>query len=162
MKNLTLKNVSKSFNGIPALTDVYINLRASKIHALMGANGAGKTTLIKLLAGVVKADSISVFKDGVEIIISSSGHAKMAGFCFIHQEVNVIPQTSVAENILLSSGLPHRFGFRVDWPAVYNSAKNALDFLGVTHRCQSAGWRFVCRRQNDGNDSISFCLGKKN
>ena len=97
MHKLTLNNVSKAFNGVPALNDVSITLLSGRTHALMGENGAGKSTLIKLLAGVIGADSMSIFRDKEPISIANTIDATSAGFRFIHQELNLVPEISIAE-----------------------------------------------------------------
>ena len=125
--------MSKAFGGVPALADVTLNLSSGRVHALMGENGAGKSTLIKLIAGVLKPDSISVSKNGSPLPLNDARDAHEAGFRFIHQELNIVPQVSVAENVLLSRDLPHRFGFAVDWNKVQTIAEEALAFLGATH-----------------------------
>ena len=133
MHKLTLNNVSKAFNGVPALNDVSITLLSGRMHALMGENGAGKSTLIKLLAGVINADSMSIFRDKEHIRITNTIDATSAGFRFIHQELNLVPEISIAENILLSKNLPTLFGIQIDWAKVYRKAELALEFLGATH-----------------------------
>ncbi len=133
MHNLTLLDISKTYGETPALSDVTLTLTGGRVHALMGENGAGKSTLIKLLAGVVSADSLTVCKDGKEFPLSNAQDAFDAGFRFIHQELNIVPQVSVAENILLGRRYPRRFGVAVDWTRVRHSAQQALDFLGATH-----------------------------
>jgi ribose transport system ATP-binding protein len=133
MHSLTFKNMSKAYGGVPALRDVTLSLAGGRVHALMGENGAGKSTLIKLIAGVVRADSIAVEKDGTVVPLSSAQDAHAANFKFIHQELNIVPQVSVAENILLGRRLPRRFGIAIDWPIVRARAKAALAFLGADH-----------------------------
>ncbi|ABD55322.1 sugar ABC transporter ATP-binding protein [Jannaschia sp. CCS1] len=133
MQTLTFKHMSKAYNGLPALSDVAISLSGGRVHAVMGENGAGKSTLIKLIAGVVKADGLEVEKDGSAVPLASAQDAQDAGFRFIHQELNIVPQISVAENILLGHRYPRRFGLAVDWPAVKARARDALAFLGADH-----------------------------
>ena len=133
MHKLTLKNVSKAFNGVPALNDVSITLLSGRTHALMGENGAGKSTLIKLLAGVINADSMSIFRDEEPVTIKNTIDAASVGLRFIHQELNLVPEISIAENILLSKDLPTLFGIKIDWAKVYRRAEMALEFLGATH-----------------------------
>ena len=133
MHKLTFNNVSKAFNGVTALNDVSITLLSGRTHALMGENGAGKSTLIKLLAGVINADSMSIFRDKQAVRIATTNDATSAGFRFIHQELNLVPEISIAENILLSKKLPTQFGVQIDWAKVYRSAELALEFLGATH-----------------------------
>ncbi len=125
--------MSKAFGGVAALADVTINLTGGRVHALMGENGAGKSTLIKLIAGVLKADTIQIKKDGKTLLLKNAQDAYQAGFHFIHQELNIVPQVSVAENILIGRNLPRRFGIFIDWDSVYVQAKEALAYLGATH-----------------------------
>ena len=133
MRKLILNNVSKAFNGVPALNDVSITLLSGRTHALMGENGAGKSTLIKLLAGVISAESMSIFRDEEALRVTNTIDATSAGFRFIHQELNLVPEISIAENILLSKDLPTFFGMKIDWAKVYRRAELALEFLGATH-----------------------------
>ncbi len=133
MHSLTLSRISKTYAGVPALSDVSLTLRGGRVHALMGENGAGKSTLIKLLAGVVPADHMQVARDGVNIPLTHAQDAHDAGFRFIHQELNIVPQISVAENILLGRRYPRRFGLAIDWRALRRQAQAALEFLGAEH-----------------------------
>ena len=133
MQSLTFSDMSKAYGGVPALQGVSLTLEKQRIHALMGENGAGKSTLIKIIAGVITADSVSVTKDGKQLPLSNAQDAYNAGFRFIHQELNVVPQLSVAENVLLGRPYPRRFGVAIDWSAVHRIAQNALNFLGATH-----------------------------
>lgn len=133
MRSITFRNLTKSFAGVTALRAVDLDLRAGEVHALMGENGAGKSTLIKLIAGVVAADGLSVEIDGHATRLGSVQDAKTAGFRFIHQELNVIAALSVAENILLGHRLPRRFGLAIDWHVLYARASAALRVLGIDH-----------------------------
>lgn len=133
MAELIFAQMSKSYAGVRALDDVTLRLRGGQVHALMGENGAGKSTLIKLIAGVIRADAMAVTMDGQPVPLSGAGDAHRAGFRIIHQELNIVPQLSVAENILLSHAYPRRFGIAVDWRAVRGRAQDALDRLGAGH-----------------------------
>jgi ribose transport system ATP-binding protein len=133
MHSLSLIGLSKAYGGVPALRDVTLHLTAGRVHALMGENGAGKSTLIKLIAGVVAADSIEVRRDSAPLPLRSASDATAAGFRFIHQELNIVPQLSVAENILLGHPSPRRLGVLVDWPRLQDKARAALRFLGAEH-----------------------------
>ncbi len=132
MRSIVLERLSKSYAGVTALKDVNLTLRYGAVHALMGENGAGKSTLIKLLAGVVTADGMRVLKDGEELSLRSARDAYDAGFRFIHQELNIVPQVSVAENILLGHRVPRRLGIAVDWRSVRRRAETALEALGAS------------------------------
>jgi simple sugar transport system ATP-binding protein len=102
--------LTKSFAGVRVLDGVDITLRAGEIHALLGENGAGKSTLIKLVTGVVARDSGIVRLDGVEIAPRSADAAQQAGIATVYQEVNLLPNLSVAQNLFLGRQ-PTRFGF---------------------------------------------------
>lgn len=125
--------MSKAYAGLPALQDVTLSLAGGRIHAVMGENGAGKSTLIKCIAGVERADAMTVEKDTQKILLASAQDAQNSGFRFIHQELNIVPQVSVAENILLGRQFPRRFGLAINWPVVRARARDALAFLGADH-----------------------------
>jgi ribose transport system ATP-binding protein len=133
MDRISLIGLSKSYGGVAALRDVTLHLAAGRVHALMGENGAGKSTLIKLIAGVVPADQITVLRDGVAVPLLGPADSAKAGFRFIHQELNIVPQLSVAENILLGHDAPRRLGFLVDWRRLQDKARAALSYLGAGH-----------------------------
>jgi ribose transport system ATP-binding protein len=133
MTLLVLQHVSKAYGGVPALRGVTLTVSPGEIHALMGENGAGKSTLIKILAGVVAPDSATIRMDGAPVVIDSPRVAHRLGLRFIHQELNVVPTLSVAENILLSQPVPRRLGLFVDWAKLNRLAGEALKTLGITH-----------------------------
>ncbi|MEM0907368.1 MAG: ATP-binding cassette domain-containing protein, partial [Pseudomonadota bacterium] len=130
---LHFEAMTKRYGAVTVLDDVSITLAPGRVHALMGENGAGKSTLIKLIAGVLPADAMTVRKGGSICQLSSPADAAALGFRFIHQELNVVSQLSVAENILLSHRVPERFGLFVDWVAMARRAGEALHRLGVHH-----------------------------
>jgi ribose transport system ATP-binding protein len=130
---LSLSRVTKTYAGVPALSDVALELRAGEVHALMGENGAGKSTLIRILAGVTHADFMEAWMMGDPVQLRSPADAAALGFRFLHQELNIVPQLSVAENIFLAHPTPRRFGWAVDWPEVNRIATEALARFGVTY-----------------------------
>jgi ribose transport system ATP-binding protein len=132
MTLLSLRNIAKAYGGVPALRGVDLDIATGEIHALMGENGAGKSTLIKILAGVVSPDSADIHLDGAPIEIGSPRQAHRLGFRFIHQEFNVVPSLSVAENIFLGRRYPTRGPF-VDWSSLNRAARDTLGKLGITH-----------------------------
>jgi ribose transport system ATP-binding protein len=97
---LTLRNASKRFPGVVALADATFDVRAGEVHALVGENGAGKSTLIKLMSGVYTPDDGEVLVDGVPMPASPAA-AHRAGIATIHQDHQLIPYMSIAENIML-------------------------------------------------------------
>jgi ribose transport system ATP-binding protein len=132
MSLLSVSHLRKSFGGAVALRDASLELHAGETLALMGENGAGKSTLIKILAGAVASDGGSIRLMGEPAALRDPGEAHRRGFRFIHQELNVAPGLSVAENIFLGRSYPHRFGL-VDWRALNERARSALRALEVDH-----------------------------
>jgi ribose transport system ATP-binding protein len=126
---LVLENVSKSFPGVRALSDAGITLTKGEIHALMGENGAGKSTLIKIITGVHRPDSGTMALDGQEITLTTPHAAIARGITAVHQERNLIPRFSVAENILLDQ-LPTKSGL-VDFRAANAEARKHLAKIGL-------------------------------
>ena len=133
MDLLSLRDVSKSYGAVPVLRGASLVVAPGEIHALMGENGAGKSTLIKILAGVVAPDRADIAVDGREVVIDSPATAHRLGLRFIHQELNVVPALSVAENILIGRRYPTRAGLFVDWRRLEAVAADALARLGITH-----------------------------
>ncbi len=132
MTLLSLKNVSKAYAGVPALRAANLGVAAGEIHALMGENGAGKSTLIKILAGVVAPDEAAIEFDGKPVTIDGPATAHRLGLRFIHQEMNIVPALSVAENIFVGRRYPTRAGVLIDWRRLRDTARDALARLGIT------------------------------
>lgn len=126
---LSITQASKSYNNVPALIDVSFDIQSGDVHALIGENGAGKSTLIKILAGVLPADSIQILLRGTPVTIHNPQIAYDLGLRFIHQELNVVPQLSVAENIFL--GQPG--GLFVNWRKLNADTQAILRQFGITH-----------------------------
>ncbi|PFG39604.1 ribose transport system ATP-binding protein [Georgenia soli] len=126
---LRVENLVKEFPGVVALGGVSFDLHAGEVHVLLGENGAGKSTLIKCLAGVYQPDGGTIVVDGERVHISSAAHAEQLGIATIHQEFNIVPQLSVAENVLLGRP-PRRFGM-VDRRRMHTLARAALDRVGL-------------------------------
>ncbi len=98
---LELRGIHKSFAGVPVLHGVDFDVRPGEVHALVGENGAGKSTLMKIASGVLEADSGSIVWEGREVRVRGPRHAHELGIRFVHQELMLVPQLSVAENIFL-------------------------------------------------------------
>jgi rhamnose transport system ATP-binding protein len=98
---LRLEHVGKSFGGVPALTDVSLDLRPGEVHALVGENGAGKSTLIRVVAGAHRPDSGTVELAGREVTLRDPRQARALGIAVIHQQPALFPDLTVAENIAL-------------------------------------------------------------
>jgi simple sugar transport system ATP-binding protein len=126
---LVATGVCKSFPGVKALDDVAFTARAGEVHALMGENGAGKSTLIKVLTGVYPKDSGKIVFAGANLRAASPLEAERAGIATVYQEVNLIPELSVAENIMLGRQ-PKKNGF-LQWKEVNRQADEVLARLGL-------------------------------
>jgi simple sugar transport system ATP-binding protein len=124
-----MENVSKTFPGVRALTNVDFCLHKGEIHALVGENGAGKSTLIKVMTGVERLDEGVMIYDGKEVRIKSPQHAQSLGISTVYQEVNLCSNLSVAENLLLGRE-PRKFGF-IQWKAMNKRAEVILRDLNV-------------------------------
>ncbi|GAA4756602.1 sugar ABC transporter ATP-binding protein [Sphingomonas daechungensis] len=127
---LEARGITKAYPGTVALDDVNFAVRAGEIHALMGENGAGKSTLIKILTGAVRRDFGAILIDGRPAEPDSTPRAQQAGIWAVHQEVMVLPNLSVAENVMLGCQ-PRRFGL-VDRRKTRRLANQALAELGLS------------------------------
>lgn len=98
-----LKNVTKKFHGVSALTDVSFDLRAGEVHSLLGENGAGKSTLTKILAGVHHATDGEVLFEGKRCTFANPAEALRNGIAMVFQETSLVPSLTVAQNIYLGN-----------------------------------------------------------
>ena len=107
---LRTEGLCQYFPGVKALDNVNFSLRRGEIMALLGENGAGKSTLIKALTGVYHANSGSIWLEGQQINPKNTAHAQQLGIGTVYQEVNLLPNMSVADNLFIGRE-PKRFGF---------------------------------------------------
>ena len=98
---LQVDAASKSYPGVQALDDVHLDLRRGEVHAVVGENGAGKSTLMKLLSGIDRPDAGEFLLDGEPYTPTSPRHAQELGISIIHQELNLMPDLTVAQNIYI-------------------------------------------------------------
>ena len=96
-----MRGVSISFGPVQVLNGVNFDIRAGEVHALMGENGAGKSTLMKILTGIYRADNGILEIDGRPAEVKSPTDAQKLGIAIIHQELNLLPEMTVAENFFL-------------------------------------------------------------
>ncbi|MDQ1709395.1 MAG: galactofuranose transport system ATP-binding protein, partial [Frankiaceae bacterium] len=127
---LAARQVSKRFLGVVALDNVTLELRAGEVHALIGENGAGKSTLIKVLTGVHRADDGQVEFLGNPVSFAQPRDAQAAGISTIYQEINLVPQVSVARNLFLGREPTGRFGL-IDLAEMNRKAEHILEPFGV-------------------------------
>src|SRR5689334_8267336 len=128
---LCAEQITKSFAGVKALHSVDFDLRYGEVHALMGENGAGKSTLMKILAGVHTSYDGSILVEGHAASFSGVRDAEEAGVAIIHQELNLVPELSVADNIFLGRE-PLIGGVLIDRRRMMRAAERLLARLGVT------------------------------
>ena len=126
---LQFDNVSKHFPGVIALGGVSFEAHAGTVHGLLGENGAGKSTLLKILGGQYRPDGGRLLLGGQPVAFGSASDAIKAGVAVIHQELQYVPELTVAENILLGR-LPTRYGF-IDKSAANRIVSERLALLGV-------------------------------
>ena len=107
---LEMKQIQKSFSGVHALKGVDLCVCPGETHALVVENGAGKSTLIKILTGVYSKSGGSILFDGKEISPKTPNEAQMLGISPIYQELNLIPDLTVAENVFLGHCKSHSIG----------------------------------------------------
>lgn len=108
---LSAQHLTKTFGGIHALNDVSLNVKQSEVHALLGENGSGKSTFIKILSGYHRPeDGGEVLIDGQPLTFGSPASTYDLGCRFVHQDLGLIPSSSILDNLYLNSGFPTRFG----------------------------------------------------
>ncbi len=122
---LRISNVSKSFGAIQALRGVDFELRRGEVHAIAGENGAGKSTLMNIIDGILRPDSGEILLNGTRIEIDSPARAQELGIGFVHQEIALCPDVTVAENIFMAEINSSRRWF-MDYPDLYARAGEAL------------------------------------
>ena len=128
---LEMKHIFKTFPGVKALNNVDLSIRKGEIHALVGENGAGKSTLIKILSGFYTMDSGSIAINGQEVQFADALDAQMHGISTIHQELNMIPGLSVAENIFIGRELKRKGNVLINWRAIHEEARKLLKRVGM-------------------------------
>lgn len=124
--SLTMRGISKSYSGVAAVQNVDFSVRPGEVHALIGENGAGKSTLLNILSGVRAADSGEILVDGQVILMKNPLSARHAGIAMIHQELQHVPELSVAQNMFLGRPLTRFNGLFVDKQAQYKRAVSIL------------------------------------
>ena len=126
---LRLDHVSKAFGPVKVIEDVSVDVIPGRVRVLLGENGAGKSTLIKMMSGIYHPDSGFIVIDGNPVDLPTVKAAEAEGIATIHQELNLVPQMSVAENIMLGR-TPSRGGL-VSWGPMRAQARAALERIGL-------------------------------
>ncbi|WP_019614597.1 ribose ABC transporter ATP-binding protein RbsA [Psychromonas ossibalaenae] len=130
---LELKGIHKAFPGVKALDDACLNVYPGKVMALMGENGAGKSTLMKVLTGIYSRDEGEIFYENAPVNFTGPRHSQEAGISIIHQELNLLPDLTIAENIFLGREITNVFG-AIKWSVMFDEAQILLDRLNVKHK----------------------------
>ena len=127
---LRLEGIVKTFPGVRALDGVSFSVMPGEVHALMGENGAGKSTLMKVLGGLHQPNEGQIFIEEQPTVMGSPMDAKAKGVVFIHQELSLAEELSVAENVYLGE-LPRKVFGQVDWKTLYAKTGEILKRLKV-------------------------------
>jgi ABC-type sugar transport system ATPase subunit len=133
---LRLEDIVKTFPGVRALDGVSFSVMPGEVHALMGENGAGKSTLMKVLGGIYQPDEGRIYIEERETVMKGPLEAKAEGVMFIHQELSLAQELSVAENIYLGE-LPRKSLGRVDWATLYSRTDAILEKLRVSFNART-------------------------
>ncbi|NOI65164.1 ribose ABC transporter ATP-binding protein RbsA [Vibrio sp. 99-8-1] len=129
---LELNGIDKAFPGVKALDNACLNVYPGRVMALLGENGAGKSTLMKVLTGIYSLDAGSIKYQGEAAAFEGPKHSQEAGISIIHQELNLIPELTIAENIFLGREKTSPMG-RILWADMYREADQLLARLNVKH-----------------------------
>lgn len=127
---LRLEGIVKEFPGVKALDNVSLSIMPGEVHALMGENGAGKSTLMKVLGGIYQPDEGKIYVGDTPVVMANPLDSKSKGIVFIHQELSLANELSVAENVYLGELPTLSFG-RVDWKTLYEKTDAILVRLKV-------------------------------
>lgn len=127
---LRTEKLSKSFNGVYALSNINFEVEAGEVHGLVGENGAGKSTLIKMLTGVYSIDEGTVFWEDQPVKIPNPSQSRALGINVVHQDRTLIPTFDGVENAYLGREYPHK-GMQVDWKTMWETVEKTRDELGI-------------------------------
>ena len=125
-----MEGIHKRFPGVHALNDAYLDVRPGEVHALIGENGAGKSTLMKVLNGIYTKDEGKITYKGNEVEISGPIAAQSLGIGMIHQELNLMPHLTVAQNIFIGKE-PRKAGLFLDERAMNIEAAKLMEKLNL-------------------------------
>ncbi len=128
---LRMEGIYKSFPGVQALSDAKFELDYGEVNALVGENGAGKSTLMKILGGIYHKDAGHIFLEGKEVEISNPHMAQRLGISIIHQELNLMPHLTVAQNIFIGREPRAKIPFVVDDKTTNQEAERLFKMLNL-------------------------------
>jgi L-arabinose transport system ATP-binding protein len=125
---LEFKSISKVFPGVKALDSISFGINPGEVHGLVGENGSGKSTLLKILSGAYRPTEGHMLLKGIPQEFKNTSSALEVGIAVIYQELNLVPEMSVAENLMLGHLPTKKNGF-IDFPSLYETAKKQLSFV---------------------------------
>ncbi|MFJ8065508.1 sugar ABC transporter ATP-binding protein [Psychrobacillus sp. NPDC096426] len=128
---LKMENISKSFPGVKALSNVQLDLHYGEVLALVGENGAGKSTLMKILTGIYQKDEGTITLQGNEINVTSPKQAQELGISIIHQELNLMKDLTIAENIFIGREPKGALNLLVNDKQLNKQAKELFEKLNL-------------------------------
>jgi ribose transport system ATP-binding protein len=128
---LEARSISKSFPGVKALDEVSVTFAPGTIHALLGENGAGKSTLMRIISGIYGPDHGELFLDGKKLHFRDTFDALANRIGIVHQEIQVVPRASIAENIMLDKLDRFRLGPMIDWKRVRREALRFMEMVDL-------------------------------
>lgn len=131
-QKLELRNIEKTFPGVKALDNINLSIEEGSVHVLCGENGAGKSTLVKIINGVYQPDEGEIFYNDKKVSINSPVGAKELGISMIFQELDYVPEMTIAENFCAGDWPTTKFG-KVDWKKVKNMAASLLENEGLDY-----------------------------
>ncbi len=131
---LQLKNIVKTFPGVTALSNVSLDVKKGVVHAIMGENGAGKSTLMKIVNGMYQPASGEIYVDGEKKVFHSPSESEDCGIAMIYQELQYVPDLTVAENLFVGRHpVRGRGGLFVDWKKMRETARERLEEEGLSY-----------------------------
>jgi len=129
---LSIRHLTKSFNGVTVVDNADLEIRAGEIHALVGPNGCGKSTIIKIMSGFHRPDpGADIYLFGARLHYAERSLTQRLGLGFVHQDLALVPTLSVTENLALGAGYPTGGLWRIDWRTVRRRAADVLDQYSI-------------------------------
>jgi ribose transport system ATP-binding protein len=128
---IKMEGIEKWFPGVHALSQASFELRAGEVHALVGENGAGKSTLMKIIGGIYDKDDGQMHLNGDEVVVQNPRQAQDLGISIIHQELNLMPHLSIAQNIFIGREPRGKVSFVVDDKTTNQEARKLFDLLSL-------------------------------